>query len=92
MAPKKEANWESDIKETLKLLRSQVNQVEEYRLLRKNRYANPGGYLNYEKAIEWNCASLLACQIAFRTVGNLDFVSRVATYVVKRVAQEHGCN
>lgn len=89
MAPNQEENWEKDIKETVKWLRSQVNQVEEYSLLRKNRYANPGGYLQYEKAIEWNCASLLACQIAFSTVGTLDFVSRVATYVIKRVAQEH---
>ncbi len=89
MAPKQEESWESNVKETVALLRSRVKQVEEYSLLRKNRYANPGGYLHYEKAVEWNCASLLACGIAFSTVGTLDFVSRVATYVVKRVAQSH---
>lgn len=89
MAPKQKESWESNVKETVALLRSRVKQVEEYSLLRKNRYANPGGYLHYEKAVEWNCASLLACGIAFSTVGTLDFVSRVATYVVKRVAQSH---
>lgn len=87
---KQEESWENDIKETVALLRSRVKEVEEYSLLRKKRYTNPSGYLPYEKAVEWSCASLLACQITFSTVGTLDFVSRVATYVVKRVAQEHG--
>ena len=37
MAPNQEENWEINVKETVKWLRSQVNQVEEYNLLRKNR-------------------------------------------------------
>ncbi len=88
--PKQERSWESDIKETVALLRSRVTEVEEYSLLRRMRYANPNGYLPYEKAVEWSCASLLACQITFSTVAVLDFVSRVTTYVVQRVAQKQG--
>lgn len=88
--PKQEESWESDMKETVALLRSRANEVEEYSLLRKKRYANPSGYLPYEKAVEWSCAFLLGCQITFSAVRTLDFVSKVATYVGQRVAREHG--